>query len=106
MELVEQMREYQAAAEEPTLAGFLEQVALVSDVDGFDPEKGAVALMTPPPTRRVGKTRQLGAGGGVLQHGLWARCLGDGGQLGPKLGQLVDRHFAAIEMRQPGLQGG
>jgi DNA helicase-2/ATP-dependent DNA helicase PcrA len=46
MELVEQMREYQAGAEEPTLSGFLEQVALVSDVDGFDPEKGAVALMT------------------------------------------------------------
>jgi DNA helicase II / ATP-dependent DNA helicase PcrA len=46
MELVEQMREYQREVEEPTLAEFLERVTLVSDVDGFDPEKGAVALMT------------------------------------------------------------
>ena len=41
-----QMREYEREAEEPTLHGFLERVALASDVDGYDPEKGAVSLMT------------------------------------------------------------
>jgi DNA helicase II / ATP-dependent DNA helicase PcrA len=46
LELVAQMREYENEAEEPTLIGFLERVALVSDVDGYDPEKGAVSLMT------------------------------------------------------------
>jgi DNA helicase II / ATP-dependent DNA helicase PcrA len=40
------MREYEREAEEPTLHGFLERVALASDVDGYDPEKGAVSLMT------------------------------------------------------------
>ena len=29
-----------------SLAGFLERIALASDVDGYDPEKGAVSLMT------------------------------------------------------------
>jgi len=43
---VAQMREYEREAEEPTLHGFLERVALASDVDGYDPEKGAVSLMT------------------------------------------------------------
>jgi DNA helicase-2/ATP-dependent DNA helicase PcrA len=46
MELVAQMREYQREAEEPSLADFLERITLVSDVDSFDPDKGAVALMT------------------------------------------------------------
>ncbi len=46
LELVAQMREYEREAEEPTLHGFLERVALASDVDGYDPEKGAVSLMT------------------------------------------------------------
>jgi DNA helicase II / ATP-dependent DNA helicase PcrA len=46
LELVAQMREYEREAEEPTLAGFLERIALASDVDGYDPEKGAVSLMT------------------------------------------------------------
>jgi len=46
MELVAQMREYEREAEEPTLAGFLERITLASDVDSYDPEKGAVALMT------------------------------------------------------------
>ena len=40
------MREYEREAEEPTLHGFLERIALASDVDGYDPEKGAVSLMT------------------------------------------------------------
>ncbi|MES1164673.1 MAG: UvrD-helicase domain-containing protein [Verrucomicrobiota bacterium] len=46
LELVAQMREYEKEAEEPTLLGFLERVALASDVDGYDAEKGAVSLMT------------------------------------------------------------
>jgi DNA helicase-2/ATP-dependent DNA helicase PcrA len=40
------MREYEREAEEPTLHGFLERIALVSDVDGYDPDKGAISLMT------------------------------------------------------------
>ncbi len=46
LEFIAQMREYERETEEPTLAGFLERVALVSDVDGYDAEKGAVSLMT------------------------------------------------------------
>jgi DNA helicase-2/ATP-dependent DNA helicase PcrA len=46
LELVAQMREYQQESEEPRLAEFLERVTLVSDVDGYDADKGAVALMT------------------------------------------------------------
>ena len=46
LEFVAQMREYEREAEEPTLHGFLERIALVSDVDGYDPDKGAVSLMT------------------------------------------------------------
>jgi DNA helicase-2/ATP-dependent DNA helicase PcrA len=46
MELVAQMREYEKEAEDPTLSGFLERIALASDVDGYDPDKGAVSLMT------------------------------------------------------------
>lgn len=46
MEFVAQMREYEREAEEPTLSGFLERIALQSDADGYDEEKGAVSLMT------------------------------------------------------------
>jgi DNA helicase-2/ATP-dependent DNA helicase PcrA len=46
LELVAQMREYEKEAEEPSLAGFLEKIALASDVDGYDPDKGAISLMT------------------------------------------------------------
>jgi len=46
LEFVGQMREYEKEAEEPTLHGFLERIALVSDVDGYDPDKGAISLMT------------------------------------------------------------
>jgi DNA helicase-2/ATP-dependent DNA helicase PcrA len=46
MEMIAQMREYEREAEEPTLADFLERITLASDVDSYDPEKGAVALMT------------------------------------------------------------
>ena len=33
------MREYEREAEEPSLHGFLERIALVSDVDGYDPRR-------------------------------------------------------------------
>jgi DNA helicase-2/ATP-dependent DNA helicase PcrA len=49
LELVAQMREYEAEAADAdgaTLSGFLERVTLAADVDGYDPEKGAVSLMT------------------------------------------------------------
>jgi DNA helicase-2/ATP-dependent DNA helicase PcrA len=46
LELVGQMRDYEKESDEPTLSGFLERITLASDVDGFDPERGAVALMT------------------------------------------------------------
>ena len=46
LELVAQMREYEKETEEPTLSGFLERITLASDVDGYDEERGAVALMT------------------------------------------------------------
>ncbi len=46
LELIGQMREYQHDAEEPTLSGFLERITLASDVDRYEPERGAVAMMT------------------------------------------------------------
>jgi DNA helicase-2/ATP-dependent DNA helicase PcrA len=46
MEFVAQMREYEREADEPTLSGFLERIALASDVDGYDADKGAISLMT------------------------------------------------------------
>ncbi len=46
LELVGQMRDYEREAEEPTLAGFLERIALAADSDGYDPERGSVSLMT------------------------------------------------------------
>ncbi|MBO4983947.1 MAG: UvrD-helicase domain-containing protein [Clostridia bacterium] len=44
--LCEAVREYEEEAEEPTLSGFLEEVALVSDVDRYDENADAVTLMT------------------------------------------------------------
>ena len=44
--LCEAVREYENEAEEPTLSGFLEEVALVSDVDRYDESADAVTLMT------------------------------------------------------------
>ena len=44
--LCEAVREYENAAEEPTLSGFLEEVTLVSDVDKYDENADAVTLMT------------------------------------------------------------
>ncbi len=45
-ELVNMAIEYHNNAEEPTLSGFLEEVALVSDTDNYDSEADAVVLMT------------------------------------------------------------
>ena len=40
------VKEYEDANEEPTLSGFLEEVALISDIDGYDENADAVTLMT------------------------------------------------------------
>ncbi|MBP3292672.1 MAG: ATP-binding domain-containing protein, partial [Clostridia bacterium] len=45
-ELVSAARQYEENAEEPSLIGFLEDVALVSDVDKYDETADAVVLMT------------------------------------------------------------
>ena len=45
-ELVNAASEFEEKAPEATMAGFLEQVALVSDVDTLDPDAGTVSLMT------------------------------------------------------------
>lgn len=45
-EMVGVAAEYGASAEEPSLAGFLEGVALQADADLVDPDAGAVTLMT------------------------------------------------------------
>ena len=45
-ELVTMASEYQSNAEEPSLSGFLEEVALVSDTDNYDSDADAVVLMT------------------------------------------------------------
>ncbi|MEE8410169.1 MAG: 3'-5' exonuclease, partial [Myxococcota bacterium] len=45
-ELVAAIDEYVERADEPSLAGFLEDVTLAADVDGLDLESGQVTLMT------------------------------------------------------------
>lgn len=45
-QLLSAMKEHADTAEDPTLAGFLEQVALVADVDQLSNRREAVALMT------------------------------------------------------------
>jgi hypothetical protein len=44
--LLEDIQAYQKQVSAPSLAGYLQQVQLVSDVDAVDPELGAVSLMT------------------------------------------------------------
>ncbi len=46
LELVTQIREYERESPSPSLADFLERITLASDVDAYDAEQGAVALMT------------------------------------------------------------
>lgn len=45
-ELVSKMKDYEESAEEPTLAGFLEEVALVADIDSLEDSDSRVVLMT------------------------------------------------------------
>ena len=45
-ELVSNAVQYEAANEEALLSGFLEEVALISDIDNYDPDSPAVVLMT------------------------------------------------------------
>ncbi|HDQ46099.1 MAG TPA: hypothetical protein ENN17_11495 [bacterium] len=45
-ELLNAIREYAETAEDPSLAGFLEQVALVTDIDTWNDQSNAVTLMT------------------------------------------------------------
>ncbi len=45
-ELVSNVVEYTENNEEATLAGFLEEVALVADIDGYDDQSDAVVMMT------------------------------------------------------------
>ncbi|MEE0968811.1 MAG: 3'-5' exonuclease, partial [Clostridia bacterium] len=45
-EFVSNVIEYQQSTEEPTLTGFLEETALVADVDRYDENADAVVLMT------------------------------------------------------------
>ncbi len=45
-ELVSNAVEFENSAEDPTLAGFLEEISLVADIDNYDPSEPAVVLMT------------------------------------------------------------
>ncbi len=45
-ELIEVGREYDGTSEEPTVDGFLQQIALVADVDSLGDDEGLVTLMT------------------------------------------------------------
>jgi len=45
-ELLNAISDYCSVSEEPTLQGYLEEVALVSDIDGWQDQKNAISLMT------------------------------------------------------------
>lgn len=45
-ELISKAVSYEESADEPTLSGFLEEVALVADIDNLDENKDIVSLMT------------------------------------------------------------
>ncbi len=45
-ELASSISQYETEHENPELSGFLEEVALISDIDQFDPDADAVVLMT------------------------------------------------------------
>jgi DNA helicase II / ATP-dependent DNA helicase PcrA len=45
-ELIHSAEEYDQTSENPDLAGYLQQIALLSDPDTFDDQSGAVSLMT------------------------------------------------------------
>jgi DNA helicase-2/ATP-dependent DNA helicase PcrA len=46
MELLASIQDYENRTEDPSLIGFLEQVSLASDVDGYSEKEGQVTLMT------------------------------------------------------------
>ena len=45
-ELASSIAQYESEQEEPSLSGFLEEIALISDIDRFDADADAVVLMT------------------------------------------------------------
>ncbi len=45
-ELISKIKSYEESEEEPTLSGFLEEVALVADIDSLDEDSNYVVLMT------------------------------------------------------------
>ncbi len=45
-EFVTAAKDYEERSEEPSLLGFMEEIALVADVDKYDPDADAVVLMT------------------------------------------------------------
>ena len=45
-ELVSNLKTYESENEEPTLAGFLEEVALMTDIDNYNAQQDAVVMMT------------------------------------------------------------
>ena len=45
-ELISKIADYEESAEQPSLGGFLQEVALVSDIDSVDEESDYVLLMT------------------------------------------------------------
>ena len=45
-ELISKIADYEEGAEHPTLSGFLEEVALVADIDSFDENSDYVVMMT------------------------------------------------------------
>ena len=45
-ELVSNLKTYEGENEEPTLAGFLEEVALLTDIDNYNAQQDAVVMMT------------------------------------------------------------
>ena len=45
-ELISNLKNYESANEEATLSGFLEEVALISDLDNYNAQQDAVVLMT------------------------------------------------------------
>lgn len=79
-ELVNSIRAYERSDEAPSLSGFLEQVALASDVDGYVEDEGTVTLMTVHSAKGLEYPVVLIAG---LEQGIFphARSLNDANQL-------------------------
>ena len=89
-ELVGVAREYRQQAEEPSLAGFLQEISLVSDQDTIRDERGLVTLMTLPQREGARVPRRLHDrdGGGDLPARALDRGAGRRGGAAP----LLRRH--------------